>query len=125
MPPGLSFFIVAVTFVISGMLSHFVAENRGRPVWEPWAITIVAALLALACMIIEPTLLFAFALAPLPPAAMFLFRRIRSEEDPLTCPCPHCKDEFIVDARFGGQPVTCPSCKQLFLGPQVTDVAGR
>ena len=119
MPPGLLLFIIAFVFLISGMVAHFVAENRGRPFWEPWVITLVAALLAIGCMFIMPTLMFVFALAPVPPLAMFLFRRIRGPEDPLTCPCPHCKDEFVVDPRYGGRPVTCPSCKQLFLGPKV------
>lgn len=112
--------ILAAAFVIAGMIAHFVAENRGRKLWEPWLITAVAALLAGGCLFIKPTVLFILALAPVPPAAMLLFRRIHSEEDPLTCPCPHCREEFIVDARYGGRPVTCPSCKQLFLGPKVT-----
>ena len=119
---GFQLLIVAITFVVSGMVAHFVAENRGRPVWEPWLLAGVTALLAAGCLLVMPTILFAVALAPLPPAAMFFFRRVRRTEDPLTCPCPHCRDEFIVDARFGGKPVTCPHCKQLFLGPRVTGV---
>jgi len=124
MPLGLLLLILAFAFIVSGMLAHFIAENRGRPLWEPWSIAAVAALLAVGCLMIRPTALFIFALAPLPPASMFLFRRIHSAEDPLTCPCPHCRDEFIVDARYGGKPVTCPHCKQLFLGPKVTRASG-
>ena len=119
MPIGLLLLIIATTFVVSGMVAHFIAEHRGRPLWEPWVLAIVVALLTVGCMFIARNTLFIFALAPLPPASMFLFRRIRTAEDPLTCPCPHCKDEFVVDARYGGKPVTCPSCKQLFLGPKV------
>ena len=122
MPPGLLLLIIVATFVVAGMLAHFIAENRGRPLWQPWLMTGVTALLAGGCMLISPTVLFIFALAPLPPASMFLFRRIRGPEDPLTCPCPHCKDEFVADVRLGGRRVTCPNCKQLFLGPKVTQM---
>ena len=120
MSPVMLALVVVFTFLVAGMLAHFIAENRGRPLWEPWIITLVAALLATGCILFLPTVLFVFALAPLPPAAMFLFRRIHNAEDPLTCPCPHCREEFVVDARYGGQPVKCPSCQQLFLGPKVT-----
>ena len=119
MPPVLSTLITVCGFVISGMLAHFIAENRGRPLREPWLVTGGAMLAAVVCMFIVPNLLFVFAMLPVPPASMFLFRRIRGPEDPLTCPCPHCQEEFVVDARYGGQPVRCPSCKQLFLGPKV------
>ena len=119
MSPGLILLIIVSGFVISGMIAHFIAENRGRPIWEPWTVTVVAMLAAFGCMFIEPNLLFVFAMLPVPPASMFVFRRIRGPEDPLTCPCPHCKEEFLVDARYGGQPVRCPSCQQLFLGPKV------
>ncbi len=117
---GFLLLIAALTFVVSGLIAHFVAENRGRQPWEPWAITAVAGAMAVGCMTIMPNPLFVFALAPLPPGAMFLFRRVRGPEDPLIAPCPHCRDDFIVDVRFGGQPVTCPNCKQLFLGPKVS-----
>ena len=119
MSPGLLLLIIVAAFVISGMMAHFVAENRGRPIWEPWTVTVVAMLVSCACMFIERNLLFVFAMLPVPPASMFVFRRIRGPEDPLTCPCPHCKEEFIVDPRYGGKPVRCPHCEQLFLGPKV------
>ena len=121
MSPGFLIFIAVVAFIISGMIAHFVAESRGRPGWEPWLITVVAAGLAAGCIAIMPRLLFILALAPLPPVAMLLFRRMRSAEEPLTCPCPHCRSKFVVDARYSGQPVSCPSCQKLFLGPQVTE----
>ena len=119
MSGGLLLLIIIAGFVDYSMIAHFIAEHRGRPLWEPWSVTVVAALAAGGCMFIEPNLMFVLAMLPVPPASMFVFRRLRGPDDPLTCPCPHCKEQFVVDPRYGGQPVGCASCEPLFVWPKV------
>lgn len=122
--PAMQILVVALAFLVAGLLAHFVADSRGRPAWEPWVITVVAAALSTACLLLISSSLFVIAmfvivLAPLPAGAMFLFPQRRLAGEPLAAACPHCREAFIVDPRFGGKPVTCPHCRQLFLGPNV------
>ncbi len=84
--------IVALVFVVAGLLAHFVADSRGRPSWEPWVITGVAAVLSAACYLLFPSPLFVIALAPLPAGAMFLFPQRRLDGEPLIAACPHCRE---------------------------------
>jgi predicted Zn finger-like uncharacterized protein len=122
------FFVLALSFVFVGLLTHFVAEHRGRPLWEPWIVTGIACLLAMACVAVIsseaiitsrfPAPLFAAALAPLPPLMMFLFdKRGHAALAARAAPCPHCDGPFVVDRKFLGQSVRCPHCQQLFQLP--------
>lgn len=112
------FFVIAIAFVFVGLMSHFVAEQRGRPAWEPWTVTAVAALLAMVCVAMVGTPLFAVVLAPLPPAFMFLFaKRGQALLAASSAPCPHCAGPFVVDRKFLGHSVLCPHCQKAFQLP--------
>jgi hypothetical protein len=123
-----TFLAIALAFVFVGLLAHFVAEQRGRPLWEPWIITGMAAMLAMFCVAVMggesfasstvPAPLFAAALAPLPPLAMFFFaKRGHAALASRAAPCPHCNGPFVVDRQFLGQSVLCPHCRKPFQLP--------
>ncbi len=123
-----TYFAIALGFLFVGLLAHFVAEQRGRPLWEPWIITGMAAVLAMFCVAVigtervaasfVPAPFFAAALAPLPPLAMFLFaKRGQAALAARSAPCPHCQGPFVVDRQFMGQSVLCPHCQKPFQLP--------
>jgi hypothetical protein len=114
----LPFLLIAIAFVFVGLLAHFVADQRGRPLWEPWIVSGVTALLSMACYAVVQIPVLVAVFAPLPPVMMYLFpKRGQAALAARAAPCPHCAGPFVVDRQFLGQSVTCPHCRKPFQLP--------